>query len=489
MIPLPFEIRVIILIKLPVDAHLLSLALVGKGFLDDLILYDLSTAKAHCAAHQKYQNDELDATIWSSLPLLYRSASLAYKSLWLDLNKITFVDLSAAMIPALQALLCHDKFNHEFSPAMVDWIPWSWACSQGHSNVLELLLQYPVTDECVEASLFNAVEFGHLSIVQLIVTKKHIAKTQLALAFLHAIKKYHLNIARYLLLETAINFPSEIASESLIGVCSIPLNHTSALTIITEIAAALIANPVTNLGLSNPTTLNPFVLSATKGHVAVVRMFLSNPLMNDPQIRHIPGILRQSADALCIAFIHAVQNKHMEIVLLLLADPRVDPTIWNNFALVCAAEFGHADIVSLLLQDPRVDPSARKNESLYYACKNGHISIVKLLLANPQSDPDAENNLAIKTAVFNNRKKIVELLIADPRVDASDSDNEALKDAKTFKYFEIAQILMGDSRVAALSEKQKRQGPSAQSPTAISSTSGRKRNKAMKKNNPGVMIH
>ena len=42
--------------------------------------------------------------------------------------------------------------------------------------------------------------------------------------------------------------------------------------------------------------------------------------------------------------------------VLILQDPRVDPTTNNNGAIILASVSGHTEIVKLLLQDPRVNP-------------------------------------------------------------------------------------------------------------------------------------
>ena len=68
----------------------------------------------------------------------------------------------------------------------------------------------------------------------------------------------------------------------------------------------------------------------------------------------------------------ASQNGHLEVVKILLQDPRVDPGIFQNWLLYdkigrgakdnnpirVASQMGHLEIVKLLMKDPRVDPSA-----------------------------------------------------------------------------------------------------------------------------------
>ena len=46
-------------------------------------------------------------------------------------------------------------------------------------------------------------------------------------------------------------------------------------------------------------------------------------------------------------------NGYVEIVKLLLQDPRVDPSDENNLAIRLASFYGYIEVVKLLSQDPR----------------------------------------------------------------------------------------------------------------------------------------
>ncbi|KAJ3176485.1 hypothetical protein HDU87_005179 [Geranomyces variabilis] len=84
----------------------------------------------------------------------------------------------------------------------------------------------------------------------------------------------------------------------------------------------------------------------------------------------------------------------IEIVELLLADPRVDPAAEDSRALLVASEeetrrpLGQREwllaIVRLLLADPRVDPATDEKNALSCACQNDHFEVVELLLADPR---------------------------------------------------------------------------------------------------------
>jgi len=49
-----------------------------------------------------------------------------------------------------------------------------------------------------------------------------------------------------------------------------------------------------------------------------------------------------------------------------------------------ASQNGHLDIIQLLLSDPRVNPADNNNGAIRYASKNGHLDIVQLLLSDPR---------------------------------------------------------------------------------------------------------
>ena len=82
----------------------------------------------------------------------------------------------------------------------------------------------------------------------------------------------------------------------------------------------------------------------------------------------------------------ACRMRHVDIIWILLTDPRVDPSVENNEAIHEASEYGHTEVVKLLLADPRVDPSDMYNRAIREASTNGHTEVVKLLLADPRVD-------------------------------------------------------------------------------------------------------
>ena len=66
------------------------------------------------------------------------------------------------------------------------------------------------------------------------------------------------------------------------------------------------------------------------------------------------------------------------------ADPQVDPSARNNFAIIEASKNGYHQVVSLLLEDPRVEPSADYDAAIQKASRNGHEEVVSILAADPR---------------------------------------------------------------------------------------------------------
>lgn len=61
-------------------------------------------------------------------------------------------------------------------------------------------------------------------------------------------------------------------------------------------------------------------------------------------------------------------------------DPRVNPSLDDNFALKFASNFGHLDVLNRLLEDPRLDLSAIDHITIKWASQNNHIDVVQRLL-------------------------------------------------------------------------------------------------------------
>ena len=148
----------------------------------------------------------------------------------------------------------------------------------------------------------------------------------------------------------------------------------------------------------------------------------------------------------------AVYNGLVELTSLLVADPRVDPSVHGNLAIRTASRIGMTEITTLLLADPRVSPSELDNEAICSACTNGHAETATLLLADPRVDPADLSNKALRMAAQNGHAEAVKLLLADPRVDPTDVDNCAYWIAQHRGHTEVVALLLADPRVSVLEQ-------------------------------------
>jgi len=94
-----------------------------------------------------------------------------------------------------------------------------------------------------------------------------------------------------------------------------------------------------------------------------------------------------------------------------------------------ACELGHLDIVKILIKDPRIDITADRNYALQCACEKGQIEIVEYLLRHP-------------CAVGGKQEEVVKILLEDGRVDPSRDDYCAIKFALLLNRYKIARILL-----------------------------------------------
>lgn len=77
---------------------------------------------------------------------------------------------------------------------------------------------------------------------------------------------------------------------------------------------------------------------------------------------------------------------YVEIVSVLLKDSRVDPTIYNNAAMIMAARKNHHGVLKLFLQDGRADTNAFDFEDILFMVEQNCFESIVLLIENPQFD-------------------------------------------------------------------------------------------------------
>jgi hypothetical protein len=246
--------------------------------------------------------------------------------------------------------------------------------------------------------------------------------------------------------------------------------------------------------------LSALIAAVQHGHVDVVQHLL----LGDAEFARSEAVAHR-ADILCAA----VENGHTSIadlllrhtqidptaaqfaapiraatfgqvgaLRLLLADPRVRMTGWQNTALKLASYNCHTAVLQFLLRcegvdpthddssaarwcrsvsclkvllaDGRVDTGARTSELIFSSARDGKEALVEALLKDPNSGPAAHNNRVLYAAVRKNRVRIVRMLLADPRVDPTDRDYRCYTMAVRFGRSACLEAMLEDERGKSL---------------------------------------
>jgi len=117
-----------------------------------------------------------------------------------------------------------------------------------------------------------------------------------------------------------------------------------------------------------------------------------------------------------LEFLNKGSIHQVDMLKILLFNPKFDPSIDNNLAIKYACKCGHDKAVEILLTDPRVDPSVDNNYSIRKASKHGHIKVIKLLLADQRVDPSTNNNEAYKYVVNNGLTELIPIFYKQIRI-------------------------------------------------------------------------
>ena len=82
----------------------------------------------------------------------------------------------------------------------------------------------------------------------------------------------------------------------------------------------------------------------------------------------------------------AKRDGHDDVVKLLLADKRVDPSAYDNLAIRKSSAYGQYEVVKLLLEDPRVDLAIIDIKNMIAKAEsNGYYRVVQVLLQHSES--------------------------------------------------------------------------------------------------------
>lgn len=126
------------------------------------------------------------------------------------------------------------------------------------------------------------------------------------------------------------------------------------------------------------------------------------------------GLDRATRDNL---FYSAVAMGHLAVVQLLMDS--VDPTAYQNVALMRACDNGYLDIVDALLIHRKSNLAVQGHQVLAVAARKGDIPMVTRLLVDGRIDASAEGNFALFAAIQEGQLEAVELLMKNAKVRAA----------------------------------------------------------------------
>eukprot|EP00029_Vermamoeba_vermiformis_P010370 TRINITY_DN5418_c0_g1_i1.p1 TRINITY_DN5418_c0_g1~~TRINITY_DN5418_c0_g1_i1.p1 ORF type:complete len:485 (-),score=79.51 TRINITY_DN5418_c0_g1_i1:7-1461(-) len=201
------------------------------------------------------------------------------------------------------------------------------------------------------------------------------------------------------------------------------------------------------LETSNPFVNWVFTENVEKGHTKIVRLLL----------RHLPV----QSDIL----VKAINKNQLEVVKVLLADPKIDPSFNRNEALRTAVMTGNITAAKILLEDPRVGVCGQNRHMLIrLAVSNNSAKMVKLILNFPEVDPagvveeptitDTKkltvNPTTFDIAVSHNSLKIIRILLADKRINAFYYTGYTIAIALRMNRISIARTLLNDEKTTLI---------------------------------------
>lgn len=185
------------------------------------------------------------------------------------------------------------------------------------------------------------------------------------------------------------------------------------------------------------------ILYGTFGAEQLILKVLSSGVSTG--LPRLPEKIVEKEEQIFFDLIYAHETSDIELVRLLLSDPRIelDP---EDAPLITVAAQGHTDVMRLLLADPRFDPTEDDELIIGVSSSKNSCKILKLLLEDGRVDPGAEDNSPILEATYNGATENVKLLLDDDRVDPRANNNESIISASLGGYVEILRLLLADGR-------------------------------------------
>lgn len=139
----------------------------------------------------------------------------------------------------------------------------------------------------------------------------------------------------------------------------------------------------------------PIKIAASQGNVKIVKYLLQqgvNPNTFENRF-HPPPIIQ------------AAGNNHLDVVIELMKNEKVNPAIDNNLALHKAAVRGYVEIVKKLLEDSRVKMELKKGKHLTSSTEKWVDRLIKSIRSGIPKAVKLENLIKIKKLLVNEKYK------------------------------------------------------------------------------------
>jgi len=115
----------------------------------------------------------------------------------------------------------------------------------------------------------------------------------------------------------------------------------------------------------------------------------------------------------------------------------ISPGSNSSRCIAIAAYYSNIDMLELLLNDPRSNPGDCSSEALVWAIAKLNNEAANLLLTHPKTKPDAYFNRPLNMAIGYGNIEIIPTLLRIPSVRSQFDANEFVTSARTLKHFPL----------------------------------------------------
>ena len=124
-----------------------------------------------------------------------------------------------------------------------------------------------------------------------------------------------------------------------------------------------------------------------------------------------------------MGFIEACRKGNTEVVKYILDEKLAYADCLYNIPIRLACSNNRVQVLILLLKDPKTLTAFSGPHCLNIACMSGYLDIVKLLLGDKRIDPLFNNAECLRKARYAKQQRVIDLLLSDERISPMRDDN------------------------------------------------------------------